>query len=414
MALLAAACSGSSGSSTSASMSPVSSASSSAGPTASGSASASASAPASGSSSASPSSSAVVAGLPVTHPTVWLCRPGMAKNPCEGGLDATVVAAGGATSVEKFQPAADPKIDCFYIYPTLSEAQTVNAPLAPEPAAVAVARSQASRFASVCRLYVPVYRQLTIHSIFAGGFTDPKAQALASADVDSAWHDYLNHDNHGRGVVLIGHSQGAGQVTRLVRSEIDKNPAERSRLVSALAIGGNVLVPAGKDVGGAFTTIPACRREGQTGCVVAYSSFNQPPPENSLFGRVANARNLNPGQTIAGMQVLCVNPAALSGGRAPLQPYQPTRTIGAHLTGTPQTSLANLPTGFVSFTGLQAECKTAGGASWLQVDATATSAYAQSAIKQVLGPTWGLHLLDISNAYGNLVNVVSKQAAGWH
>lgn len=418
VALLATACSGSSGASTS----PSSSGSASAGSTSSGSASGSASAPASGSasapasssSSASASGSAVAANLPVTHPTVWLCRPGMANNPCEGGLDATVVAADGKTSVEKFQPATEPKIDCFYVYPTLSEAQTVNAPLAAEPAAVAVARSQASRFASVCRLFVPVYRQLTIHSIFAGGFADPKAQALASGDVDSAWHDYLNRDNHGRGVVLIGHSQGAGQVTRLIRSEIDKNPAERSRLVSALAIGGNVLVPAGKDVGGAFTTVPACRREGQTGCVVAYSSFNQPVPANSLFGRVTNARNLNPGQTTAGMQVLCVNPAALSGGRAPLQPYEPTRTIGTHLTGTPQTSLADLKTGFVSFTGLQAECRTTGGASWLQVDATSKSAYAQSAVKQALGPTWGLHLLDISNAYGNLVNVVAKQAAAWH
>lgn len=351
--------------------------------------------------------------LPVAHPTVWLCRPGMAKNPCEGGLDATVAGAGGQTSVEVFRPAAAPKIDCFYVYPTLSEAAAVNAPLAPEPAAVAVARAQAARFASVCRLFVPVYRQLTLRSITSGGFADPKAQALAAGDVDSAWHDYLNRDNKGRGVVLIGHSQGAGQVTRLVRKEIDKNPAERSRLVSALAIGGNVLVPQGKDVGGAFTTIPACRHEAQTGCVVAYSSFNQPPPVNSLFGRTTNARNLNPGQTTAGMQVLCVNPAALAGGRAPLKPYLPTRTMGGHLTATPLSSLPNLPTGFVTFTGLQAECRNTGGASWLQVDATAGSAYDQAATKQVLGPTWGLHLLDVSNAYGDLVDLVGKQAAAW-
>jgi len=106
-------------------------------------------------------------------------------------------------------------------------------------------------------------------------------------------------------------------------------------------------------------------------------------------------------------------PAALAGGRAPLKPYLPTRTMGGHLTATPLSSLPNLPTGFVTFTGLQAECRNTGGASWLQVDATAGSAYDQAATKQVLGPTWGLHLLDVSNAYGDLVDLVGKQAAAW-
>jgi hypothetical protein len=35
------------------------------------------------------------------------------------------------------------------------------------------------------------------------------------------------------------------------------------------------------------------------------------------------------------------------------------------------------------------------------------------ATKQVLGPTWGLHLLDISNAEGNLVSLVSAEAVPW-
>src|SRR4051794_299293 len=167
-------------------------------------------------SSASSTSSAPAAGstnqnaepgnLPVAHPTVWLCRPGMANNPCEGGLDATDVGTGNGHTVQKFQPATDPKIDCFYVYPTLSEAKSTNAPLEPEPAAIGVARSQAARFASVCRLFVPVYRQLTLASIVNGSYGNAQAQALAAGDVDSAWHDYLNHDNQGRGVVLIGHS----------------------------------------------------------------------------------------------------------------------------------------------------------------------------------------------------------------
>jgi hypothetical protein len=289
----------------------------------------------------------------------------------------------------------------------------VNAPLAPEPSAVGTARAQAARFASVCRLYVPVYRQLTVASIANGQYANPQAQALAASDVDSAWHDYLNHDNQGRGVILIGHSQGAGELTRLISKEIDNNPAERSKIVSAFVIGGNVLVPQGKDVGGVFAHIPACRKSDQTGCVVAYSSFPSQPPANSLFGRAAGARNLNPGATTAGMQVLCVNPATLGDGPAPLHPYLPTRNLGGRVAGELPGALGDLPTAFVSFPGLTAQCQNTGGASYLQVTGTGTP-YTKAATTETLGPTWGLHLLDISNAYGDLVSLAAKQAAAWH
>jgi hypothetical protein len=337
----------------------------------------------------------------------------MANNPCEGGLDATAATAGQAGGpVQPFTPAADPKIDCFYVYPTLSEAPGRNAPLEPEPAAIGVARAQAARFASVCRLFVPVYRQLTLASILNGGFGDPAAQKLAADDVDSAWHDYLNTENKGRGVVLIGHSQGAGQLTRLIRSEVDNNPAERSKLVSALLLGGNVLVPQGRDVGGVFANVPACRKTDQAGCVVAFSSFAKTPPPDSLFGRTGNARNLNPGATTEGMEVLCVNPATLGTGPADLHPYLPTRNLGGKLTASPATGLPDLKTGFVTFTGLRGECRNEGGASWLQITGSG-SPYAAGATTEAIGPTWGLHLLDVSDTYGDLVALVEKQAAAW-
>ena len=42
-------------------------------------------------------------------------------------------------------------------------------------------------------------------------------QGQAYADVAEAWHTYLKRFNHGRGVVLIGHSQGTFVLRRLVR-----------------------------------------------------------------------------------------------------------------------------------------------------------------------------------------------------
>ncbi|MGZ4666380.1 MAG: alpha/beta fold hydrolase, partial [Frankiaceae bacterium] len=288
---------------------------------------------------------------PVSHPTVWLCRPGMTINPCAGNLDTTVVARDGTGSAEGFRPAATPKIDCFYVYPTLSEAASINAPLAPEPEAVAVTRAQVGRFASLCRLFVPVYRQITLRGLglaLGGQRIPPAARTLAAEDVASAWHDYLNHDNAGRGVLLIGHSQGAIELIALISTELDKNPAERALLVSAILPGGNLLVPAGRDVGGDFQTIPACRTPTQHTCVVAYSMFDNVPPSDSLFGRASSAALARPsGQAPAGMQVLCVNPAALRGGPAPLHPYLPTRRIGDSLVlaGIPTAALPDYPTG---------------------------------------------------------------------
>ena len=110
-------------------------------------------------------------------------------------------------------------------------------------------------------------------------------RAVGYNDVLDAWNHYLKHDNNGRGVVLIGHSQGSGVLTQLIRNEIDGKPIQ-SRIVSALLLGTNVAVPKGKDVGGAFKNLPLCRAADQTGCVITYVSFRStiPPPDGSGSG----------------------------------------------------------------------------------------------------------------------------------
>ena len=92
-------------------------------------------------------------------------------------------------------------------------------------------------------------------------------RALAYDDVLDAWNYYLQHDNNGRGVVLIGHSQGSGVLTQLIRNEIDGKPVQ-SRLISALLLGTSLAVPKGKDVGGAFQHVPLCHSATDTGCVI--------------------------------------------------------------------------------------------------------------------------------------------------
>ena len=77
----------------------------------------------------------------------------------------------------------------------------------------------------------------------------------------------------GRGVILIGHSQGAGVLTQLIKNEIDPNPVLRDRLVSAMLLGTSLQVPVGQDVGGDFENVPLCRKHHQTGCAISYGSF---------------------------------------------------------------------------------------------------------------------------------------------
>jgi hypothetical protein len=357
--------------------------------------------------SASPSAAASLA--PDT--TVWLCRPGIANNPCEGSLDATVIDASGASTVEPASPAEDPPIDCFYVYPTVSRQKTVNATLAIDPEIRAVAVAQAARFSQVCRVYAPVYPQLTQWVL-----TSPASITLASAlkaynGVATAWASYLAHYNDGRGVVLIGHSQGAFTLSMLVRQKIENDPAVLERLVSALLLGGNVTVPVGKAVGGTFSKVPACASASQTGCVVAYSTFDRTPPADAVFGRVTSVLNVFAGINKGSLQVLCVNPAAPSGGTAELDPYIPTTGLSLLVGQAVKPPTAATP--FVGYPGqYTAHCETADGATWLQVDAVGGSNLLKSALPS-MNPTWGLHAADVNIALGNLVNLVGAEAAAF-
>src|SRR5471030_2733312 len=115
-----------------------------------------------------------------------------------------------------------------------------------------------------------MYRQQTAADLDRTGLSgDQAAAAVAYASVLSAWRDYLAHDNDGRPVVFIGHSQGAAVLIRLLASQIDPVAARRAQMVSAIILGGNVQVASGHTVGGSFQHIPACESFAQLHCVIA-------------------------------------------------------------------------------------------------------------------------------------------------
>jgi len=339
--------------------------------------------------------------------TVWLCRPGLANDPCTADLDTTVVEGDGRVHVQASSPAVNSPYDCFYVYPTVSKQQGANANLRIQPAEIGAAVAQASRFSPVCSVWAPIYRQRTTASLEQGLGANPAADAVSYASVLSAWRDYLAHDNDGRPIVFIGHSQGAAMLIRLLRSQVYNDPALRSRVVSIILAGGNVTVPEGRSVGATFDHLPLCRSTSTPGCVIAYSSFPSRPPADSLFGRVGQGVSLQSGQTAKkGLQVACVNPADVGGGTADLQPYFPVPpgTKAASVVTTPWVAFPNL---------LSARCESRGGATWLQVTDVAKSGDQRPVVTETQGPQWGFHVEDINLALGNLVEDVQLQEAAW-
>jgi len=341
----------------------------------------------------------------------WLCRPGR-QDACAVDLATTIVAADGRLTREAWSADANAPIDCFYVYPTVSTDPGVNSDMTADPAELNVVRQQFARFGSKCRTYAPMYRQITLAGLrnqMAGGGRASLDRGLGYDDVRDAWRYYLEHDNRGRGVVLIGHSQGSFVLAELIRQEIDGKPVQ-ARLVSAILMGTTIAVPKGKDVGGAFKSVPLCHSASQIGCVIVFASFRSTvkPPANTLFGHVDDAN----------MTAACTNPAALGGGSGELHAYlsKEGRTIVSNAPAKPWvTPEQPIETPWVSVPGLlTAQCATNEYATYLEV--TVHGNPADPRVDDIGGditPMWGLHLVDVNIAMGNLVEIVGQQAKAY-
>lgn len=351
---------------------------------------------------------AALAGRAVAaEPSVWLCKPGLAGNPCEVGLDTTRISPSGEIlGVERIQPDQPARFDCFYVYPTVSDDPGLNSDLVPGPEERSIALYQAARYSQHCRVFAPMYRQITLAALFSGAELSAEQTALAYADVAAAWREYLERYNGGRGVVLIGHSQGTFVLRRLIAETIDGDVFARKRLISALLLGGNVLVREGKTFGGDFKHLRGCRSDRDLGCVIAFSTFDEPVPPDARFGRVGSSfADADP----ARFDVLCTNPAALRGGPAPpSEPFAPGTTIGLGTALVGAVAPAEpVSTPWYSAPGAyRGRCSSAGDADVLQI----SPQNGAPDLRAIPEPGWGLHLVDANIALGDLVALVRRQA----
>jgi hypothetical protein len=346
----------------------------------------------------------------------WLCLPGR-QDACTVDQNVTVITAEGKRKVVKFKADPAPRFDCFYVYPTVSLDPTPNSDLNIGPEEKQVAASQAARFAAKCRVYAPLYRQVTLTALrdLMAGKATTADRKLAYLDIEAAWRVYREKYQAGRGVVLIGHSQGAGILKQLIADVIENDASQRRLMIAAYLLGTNVAVPAGGDVGGDFKRTKLCRSMDQYGCVVSYVTFraDSPPPENSRFGKVPQP----------GMVAACVNPAALAGGKAVTDAILGAK--GAGLASAPMgpwtSDNAPVTTPFVSVPGLiSAECVSNNGFSYLAVtvngnpqDPRTDTIVGDVVVNGTMLKDWGLHLIDMPVEMGDLVTLSDYQAASW-
>jgi pimeloyl-ACP methyl ester carboxylesterase len=304
-------------------------------------------------------------------------------------------------------PTPNAPIDCFYVYPTTSRQASVNANLSIDPELVTIATWQAAPFSKVCKVYAPIYPQLTIDAL-NDGLATPSAMMTAYSGLTAAFDDYMANYNKGRGIVFIGHSQGAMLLISLLEDRVDTAPEVRKLLVSALLLGGSATTAPGKTTGGDFIEIPTCASTTETGCVVGYSSFDETPPEDAMFGITATAtgmlRRPRPGE-----QLMCVNPTAL-GGTGTMKPLIASSDM-PRLTAQPPTPLPK--TTFVTYpNAYAAECKTNSDGAWLEVSRIGPAAAAPNLVGTE-GRSWGLHDFDVSLPLGNLLDLVSAESRAY-
>src|SRR4051812_10939119 len=159
---------------------------------------------------------------PAQAKVTWLCRPGMTDNPCTPSLRTTVFKPFDTRiGVVRPRVAARPKVDCFYVYPTVSDQEQTQATKARDPEIRDIALFQAARYSQLCRVFAPLYRQITVRGLQRNDATAAQVRT-AQADISEAFRRYLRTDNRGRGFVLLGHSQGSYQLIETIRRQVDR------------------------------------------------------------------------------------------------------------------------------------------------------------------------------------------------
>jgi hypothetical protein len=248
-----------------------------------------------------------------------------------------------------------------------------------------------------------MYRQETSPGVYSANTEVAYQSALA------AWKDYLANYNRGRGVILIGHSQGSATLGRLVDEEIDPDPALRKKLVGAILPGANIHVPKGELVGGMYENVPACSSVGEFGCLVAYSMFNGTPADNPPFGDVGSGywAYKIPRPDRDQFEPVCTNPAELSGDTF----MTPLINLDYLLAPPPGDVESNFWSAYPE--AVAGDCQRDGTKHWLNVGFNGEPDPFLAVMIPIVASGINWHVPEVNVAEENLVRIAGLQADGY-
>jgi hypothetical protein len=233
----------------------------------------------------------------------WVAGPGIADSPASWLPDGVGAQAQGEAAI-------------FFVHPTTYlYTDRWNAPLDPggqtEFRTRLFVQSQASAFNGAGTIWAPRYRQAAFGAFLLKSEDAQKALDLAYRDVAAAFDEFLKQAGD-RPIILAGHSQGALHVERLLQEKVAKGTI-KGRVVAAYGVGWPLSTRSDLPALG----LPPCRTSQQTGCILSWMTFADPPNPSLIFDQWQKSRGLN-GRERRRRDILCVNPiTGTMGGAAP-------------------------------------------------------------------------------------------------
>jgi hypothetical protein len=231
-------------------------------------------------------------------PAMWLAQPGT-----PGEASARYLPH-GTTRGASLDAAV------FFVHPTsFAERGAWNDPLtgaAARKRSQQFVRAMASPFGEAAEIWAPRYRQATIGAFLTDRGDARQALDLAYGDVRAAFDWFVAHAGKDRPIVLVGHSQGAFHLLRLLKERVAGTPLA-ARIAAVYIVGWPVSKAHDLPVVG----LPACTGPGQAGCVMSWQTYAEPATPARIAPGLVAARALDGGNRLDAAP-LCTNP--LTGG----------------------------------------------------------------------------------------------------
>lgn len=235
---------------------------------------------------------------------MWVARPDIPENPA-------LWLPEGAEAPDQPGNAA-----IFYVHPTtFLDRKAWNATLDDEETNFRTdlfTKGQATAFNAAGEIWAPKYRQATFGAFLTDKPERQRAFDVAYMDVAAAFDEFVRQVDPKRPIIMVGHSQGALHLTRLIVEKVTGGSIAK-RVVAVYVVGWPLSET--NDLPG--LGFPACEKPDQTGCVMSWQSFAE-PADYSLVTEVYDKSIGFDGQSRAGSRILCSNPITGGvGGNAP-------------------------------------------------------------------------------------------------